>query len=101
MGLLQRRLCRPGQRRHLDGQPGLMLTDWQAAHAATRPDLIHATAHLIADHYEQQGIAGVEVRADAWATMNGREAQRLIDPAIDLAAYDRGRAPPGWILDLS
>ncbi len=81
--------------------PGLMLTDWQAAHAATRPDLIHATAHLIADHYEQQGIAGVEVRADAWATMNGREAQRLIDSAIDLAAYDRGRAPPGWILDLS
>ena len=78
--------------------PELVLTDWQAAHAATRPDLIHATARLIAEHYADEGIAGVEVRADAWATMNGREAQRLIAPDVDLAAYDRGRAPPGWIL---
>ena len=78
--------------------PDLVLTDWQAGHAATRPDLIHATARLIAEHYEDEGIAGVEVRADAWATMNGRPAQRLIAPDVDLAAYDRGRAPPGWIL---
>lgn len=79
--------------------PGLVLTDWQAAHAATRPGLIHATAHLIADHYRRQGVADPEVRANAWVTMNGRPARRLIDPSADLAAHPRTDPPPGWILD--
>lgn len=78
--------------------PGLVLTDWQAAHAATRPGLIHATAHLIADHYRRQGVADPEVRADSWVTMNGRPARRLIDPDVDLAAHARTDPPPGWIL---
>ena len=79
--------------------PGLVLTDWQAAHAATRPGLIHATAHLIADHYRRQGVADPEVRANAWVTMNGRPARQLIDPNADLAAHARTDPPPGWILD--
>lgn len=79
--------------------PGLVLTDWQAAHAATRPDMVHATAHLIADHYQRQGLVDPEVRADAWVTMNGRPARRLVDPDVDLAAHARGSLPPGWILD--
>lgn len=79
--------------------PGLVLTDWQTAHAATRPGLIHATAHLIADHYRRQGVADPEVRADAWVTMNGRPARQLIDPNADLAAHARTDPPPGWILD--
>lgn len=79
--------------------PGLVLTDWQAAHAATRPGLIHATAHLIADHYRRQGVADPEVRADAWVTMNGRPARQLIDPDADLAAHARTDPPPDWILN--
>lgn len=79
--------------------PGLVLTDWQAAHAATRPDMVHATARLIADHYRRQGVAGPEVRADAWVTMNGRPAHRLVDPGVDLAAHPRTNLPSDWILD--
>lgn len=80
--------------------PGLVLTDWQAAHAATRPDMVHATARLIADHYRRRGVADPEVRADAWVTMNGRPVRRLVDPEVDLAAHARGFSlPPGWILD--
>ncbi len=79
--------------------PQIVLTDWQANHAATRPDLIHATAHLIAKHHHRRGIPDVEVRADAWVSINGRPARRLIDPTIDLAAHRRGHPPPGWILD--
>lgn len=79
--------------------PGLVLTDWQAAHAATRPGLIHATAHLIADHYRRQGVVDPEVRANAWVTMNGRPARQLIDPNADLAAHARTDPPPGWILN--
>ncbi|MEM9565550.1 MAG: HTTM domain-containing protein [Actinomycetota bacterium] len=79
--------------------PDLVLTDWQANAAAIRPDLIHATAHLLAEHYAGLGRPGVEVRADAWVSMNGRPRQRLVDQTIDLAAHDRGRMPAGWILD--
>ena len=78
--------------------PDVVLTDWQAGVAATRPDLIQATAHLIAGHYADQGMAGVEVRADAWVTMNGRPSQRIVDPDLDLVAHPRGRLPEGWIL---
>lgn len=78
--------------------PELVLTDWQAEHADTRPDLIHATALLIAEHYLQARLSGVEVRADAWVAMNGRPAHRIIDPAVDLAAQPRTPAPDGWIL---
>lgn len=79
--------------------PDLVLTEWQANHAATRPDLIHATAHLIAEHYRDQETPDVEIRADAWVTMNGHQARRLIDPTVDLAAHRRGHLPTGWILD--
>ncbi len=79
--------------------PDLVLTDWQANAAAIRPDLIHATAHLLADHYVDEGRPMVEVRADAWVSMNGGPRQRIVDPAVDLAAHDRGQVPDGWILD--
>ncbi|MEL6982813.1 MAG: HTTM domain-containing protein [Actinomycetota bacterium] len=79
--------------------PELVLTDWQSNTAAIRPDLIHATAHLLADHFADQGRPAVEVRADAWVSMNGQARQRIIDPSVDLAAHDRGRVPDGWILE--
>ncbi len=79
--------------------PTMVLTDWQTNHAATRPDLIHATAHLIADHFRHHGTGNIEVRADAWVSMNGRPAHRLVDPTINLAEYRRGHLPTTWILD--
>jgi hypothetical protein len=78
--------------------PGLVLTDWQAEKAATNPGLIHATAHLIADHYRAEGRAEVEVRADAWVSQNGEPARRIVDPSVDLAARSRRVGPSDWIL---
>lgn len=78
--------------------PDVVLTDWQGAHAATRPDLIHQTAHLI-----EQELSGadrsliVEIRADAWVSMNGRATARILDPDIDLLAYERGQLPAGAV----
>ena len=97
-GHLEYEVTDPATGRNWLAYPELVLADWQAAHAATRPDLIHATALLIADHYEQQGIPDAEVRATSWVSMNGRRAKQFIDPAINLAAHPRGQIPPGWIL---
>ena len=92
------RITDPATGRTWMAGPELVLTDWQAEHADTRPDLIHATALLIAEHYRTAGLPGVEVRADAWVAMNGRPAHRIIDPAVDLAAQPRTPASDGWIL---
>ncbi|MEZ5237856.1 MAG: HTTM domain-containing protein [Microthrixaceae bacterium] len=78
--------------------PHLVLTDWQTAQAAVRPDLMLATAHLVADHYRQADGARVEVRADAWMSMNGSAAVRVVDPTLDLADVSR-TGGPWWVLD--
>ena len=97
-GHLEYEVTDPATGRNWLAYPELVLTDWQAAHTATRPDLIHATALLIADHYQQQGIPDAEVRATSWVSMNGRQAKQFMDPAINLAAHPRGEIPTGWIL---
>lgn len=81
--------------------PRLVLTDWQAEQADVRPDLIHATAHLLAQYYRDEGKSDVEVRADVWVSMNGRPPRRMVDPAVDLAALPRTLAPSKWILTSS
>jgi len=78
--------------------PGLVLTNWQAEQADVRPDLVHATAHLLAQHYREQDKVDVEVRADVWVSMNGRPPRRMVDPAVDLAALPRSVSPSKWIL---
>ena len=97
-GALEYEVADPATGRIWLAYPELVLTDWQAAHASTRPDLIHATALLIADRYQQQGIPDVEVRAKSWVSMNGRQAKQFIDPTVNLAAHPRGKIPQGWIL---
>ena len=86
-----------GERWEVD--PDLVLTDWQASHAATRPDLIHATALLIGGHYRSEGREQIEVRADAVVSMNGAPAAPIIDPSVDLISQPRSLAPSPWILD--
>lgn len=96
-GAVTFRVTDPATGRTWEADPSLVLTDWQASHAATRPDLVQATAFLLAAEYAAQGH-DVEVRADAWATINGAVARRLIDPDVDLVSQPRGRLPDGWIL---
>jgi hypothetical protein len=64
---------------------------------ATEPDLIHQAARTIAAEERDRGHE-VEVRVDAWASLNGRPAQRLIDPDVDLAAEPLDLWPDDWIL---
>lgn len=78
--------------------PELVLADWQTAQANVRPDLIHATARLIGDHYQRRGFENLQVRADAWVSMNGRPAERIVDPTVDLLSQPRTLAPADWIL---
>lgn len=100
-GYAQYRITDPTTGSTWQAHPRLVLTDWQAEQADVRPDLIHATAHLLAQYYEDEGKSDVEVRADVWVSMNGRPPQRMVDPAVDLAALPRTLAPSKWILTSS
>jgi len=77
--------------------PTELYTRTQLRVMSTEPDLIHQAAIAIADHERRHGRA-VEVRVDAWASLNGRPAARLIDPTVDLAAEPLDPWSDDWIL---
>ena len=72
------------------------ITERQEKMMTQDPFMVRALARHVADDWRGRGVDGVEVRVDSFASLNGRPAQRLIDPGVDLA----GAVPPGWILPL-
>ena len=55
-------------------------------------------AHILADEYrERQGVP-IEVRAEVWASLNGRIPQLLVDPEVNLARVERTLRPASWIM---
>jgi hypothetical protein len=81
--------------------PRSELTPLQYKTMATSPDMIHEYAIVIRDRLVREGHGNVRVHAHAWAAMNGRPSQRLVDPGIDLAAEKRSLAPKSWIVPLA
>ena len=77
--------------------PEHYLTALQTERMAYQPDMILATARIIADEAMSRGRR-VEVRADAFVTFNGREVARFVDPEVDLANVEPGIGPKSWVL---
>ncbi len=67
----------------------------------TRPDLLLQYAHHLAAEARAQGHARVAVYADVEVRLNGRRAQRLVDPSVDLATQPRTLGHASWILPLT
>ncbi len=74
------------------------LSPLQAERMAIQPEMIRQTARFIAEEYAAAENRQVEVRVDAFVSINGRPHVRLIDPAIDLASVEAGLWPKEWIL---
>jgi hypothetical protein len=72
------------------------LTPRQCVMMAQDPYLIRDFAGYLADDLRKRGHPNIRIRADAYASLNGRPSQRMIDPAHDLA----GPLKPGWIIPL-
>lgn len=77
--------------------PSQYLTSHQEREMSVQPDLILQLAHRIAEDFEAEGYEDVQVRANVWASLNGRRAARLIDPGVDLAKEQDTLAFMGWI----
>ncbi|MCS6988218.1 MAG: HTTM domain-containing protein [Chloroherpetonaceae bacterium] len=74
------------------------LNPTQEKQMSFQPDMILEFAHFLKRHYEQKGVHNPEVRAEVYATMNGRMGRPLIDPTVDLAKEREGFHDKKWIL---
>ncbi|TPV96950.1 MAG: HTTM domain-containing protein [Myxococcales bacterium FL481] len=90
---------------HADGEhwidfPREQLTPLQHKMMSTAPDMIHEYALHLAQRLRARGHREVQVYADAYAALNGRPSQRLIDPTIDLAAVPRRAGSGSFVVPL-
>jgi vitamin K-dependent gamma-carboxylase len=88
----------PENGRSWEVYPNKYLTDYQEREMAGQPDMIVQLAHHIAHDYQQKGWGKVEVRAETMVSLNGRRAQPIIDPHVDLTAVKPGLQRASWIL---
>ncbi|HVY30900.1 MAG TPA: HTTM domain-containing protein [Polyangiaceae bacterium] len=87
-----------GQTFHVS--PRDYFTAYQTAMMAPQADLVLQAAQVVARDYRARGVREPAVYADAFASLNGRPMQRLIDPRVDLAQERDGLAAKTWILPL-
>lgn len=74
--------------------PRRYLAPFQENEMVGQPDLVLQLAHAIRDDHG----GNVEVYADALSSLDGRRAQPIIDPRVDLGAIDDGALPAAWIM---
>ncbi len=76
----------------------LRFLQWrQASEMAGQPDLIAQAARMVAGDFRARGFGDVEVRAEAWVSLNGRAPALLVDPDVDLSRVEWTWAPAAWI----
>ncbi|MGB8330888.1 MAG: HTTM domain-containing protein [Polyangiales bacterium] len=95
--------------RVVDNQRGKSWTVYPREHLSalqhwmmsTQPDMILSFAHHLRRQWSAEGYPDVSVYADAWASLNGRRRQRLIDPNVDLGRRSEGWGQKDWIVPLA
>ena len=98
-GLIEYRVIDRKSGREWRVDPADELTRLQARMLSTQPDLILQYAHHLAERFEHEMPGtSIEVRVDAFVSLHGRPARRLIDPDVDLAHEHDTLAPKSWIL---
>ena len=75
------------------------LTPLQHQHMRTQPDMIRDYALHLARRHEAEGRR-VAVYAESYASLNGRPAQRLLRPDVDLTKPLDVLWGAGWVLPL-
>jgi hypothetical protein len=70
----------------------------QEKQMAFQPDMILQYAHILHDHYEQQGMNDPIVHAEVWVTMNGEPSRMMVDPTVDLSREVLGWHSNDWVL---
>jgi vitamin K-dependent gamma-carboxylase len=80
--------------------PTNYFTPFQVAMMSPQPDMVLEAAQVVAADYRARGLKDPAVYVDAFAALNGRPMQRLIDPRVDLARETDGLSNKTWILPM-
>src|SRR5262249_20555193 len=81
--------------------PEKELTPLQYGMLLTQPDMIHQYALHLAEERARDSTQPIVVRAHAFASLNGRKSQPLVDPKTNLAPEPRSFRPKPWIVPLA
>ena len=73
------------------------LTSFQEKQMSFQPDFILEFAHYLGDIYRDRGMKEVAIYVDAFATLNGRKSERLIDPNVNLYKIQPSLLHKKWI----
>jgi len=97
-GSLQYRVVDRDGRTHIV-TPHEYLNELQYREMAGQPDLVLQLAHRVRDDFDALGAGPVQVYADSLVSLNGRPAESMIDPGVDLAAVEPGLGVAHWITE--
>jgi vitamin K-dependent gamma-carboxylase-like protein len=100
-GAVDFRVLEPSTGRQFLVSPRDYFTAYQTAMMAPQPDMVLEAARVIAADFRTRGVVEPAVYADAFASLNGRPMQRLLDPRVDLAHEVDGLANKSWILPMT
>jgi len=100
-GAVDFRVVEPETGRVFHASPRDYFTPLQVAMMSPQPDMVLEAAQIIAADYRARGVRQPAVYADAFAALNGRPMQRLIDPEVDLARQTDGLWNKPWILPMT
>jgi vitamin K-dependent gamma-carboxylase len=99
-GTVDFRVVEPRTGRVFLASPGDYFTPYQTAMMSSQPDMLLEAAQVIAADYRKRGVVDPAVYADAFASLNGRPMQRLLDQTVDLSREVDGLSNKTWILPM-
>ncbi|MFY0580820.1 hypothetical protein ACN28S_47130 [Cystobacter fuscus] len=97
-GMAEFRVSEPATGQWWVVSPGKYLAPYQVKMMATQPDMLLTFAHYLARDFAERGHPDVEVRVNAFASLNGRPRQRLVDPTVDLTRVGPWDSVSAWVL---
>lgn len=80
-------------------QPADFLTPIQARQMSFQPDMILQFAHYLHSYYLKNDLGDTEIRAECYASVNGKGSALLIDPTVDLSREKDSFKNKTWITD--
>jgi vitamin K-dependent gamma-carboxylase len=99
-GSVDFRVVEPSTGRTFAVSPLQYFTPYQTKMMAPQPDMVLQAAHIVAADFRARGVRAPAVYADAFASLNGRPMQRLIDARANLAAAPDDLSNKPWILPM-
>lgn len=80
--------------------PKKYLTPLQSKMMSTQPDMILQFAHYLNEIYKKKGYKNLEIKADSYVALNGRQGKKYIKPDVNLLDYNENSDVNNFVLPI-